>query len=78
MVNNYTIISSTIASTKVNITAKSDIGVKISFPAEYSSIWKITSQPSQVKVYLGSNLYTSTNIYMVDRKLMARFTNDNY
>ena len=74
MITNYTIISSTIASTTVNITAQSDIGVKIKFPQEYASTWSITSSPAQVKIYLGANLYTGTSIYMVNRQVMVRFT----
>jgi hypothetical protein len=78
VINNYTFISSTIASTLINITAKSDIGVKVLFPQEYMTIWNITSKPSQLQIYLGSNMYTATNIYMVNKILMARFTVANF
>jgi hypothetical protein len=78
VINNYTLISSTIASTLVNITAKSDIGVKILFPREYSTIWSITPQPASIQVYFGNTLYTSTNINMVNRILMAKFTLESF
>ncbi len=78
VVNTYTITSSTIAGKLINVNAQSDIGVKIYFPQQYSDIWSITPQPTQVKVYLGTTLYTATSIYMVNRQLMARFMVNNY
>jgi len=71
-------VSSTIANNLISITAQSDIGVKIKFPSEYSLTWAITPQPSQVKIYFGNNLYTATNIYMVEGLLMARVKVNNY
>lgn len=78
VINNYTFISSTIGSALINITAKSEIGVKILFPLEYTSIWKITPQPSNIRIYLGNTLYTATNINMVNRILMAKFSIDTF
>jgi hypothetical protein len=78
VINNYTFTSSTIGNALINITAKSDIGVKILFPLEYTNTWKITPQPNNIRIYLGNTLYTASNINMVNRILMAKFSIDNF
>jgi hypothetical protein len=78
VMTNYTLVASSVGTSTIAVNNKSQIGVEIKFPDVYSLIWSITEQPLQINLTLGTTLFSSSDIYMVEGKLMAKYNITNY
>ena len=72
VVTKYTFTMSTINNENIHINTDSRIGIMITFPTEYTTIWDTISTPSQVKITLGSDVYEDVP-EMINGLLMIRF-----
>lgn len=68
----YTFTITSVQSASLTITNKSNLGVIIQFPSEYSDIWQQITPPTAVTLTINSVAYTATNITMKPRYLFAR------
>ena len=68
----YTFTITSVQSASLTIVNKSNLGVIIQFPEEYSNIWQQIAPPTTVNLTINSVVYVATNITMKPRYLFAR------
>ena len=74
VISQYTFTVSSVNGVTLYITASSQIGIMIDFPAEYSSIWSQIALPSSLNLTISGNNYTASNITMSTGYLYAVFS----